>query len=165
MSKECSTINFSQKHNVCFTEYRWGSNISQWFLLCQYSIVPAFAFTDYKGQGQTLNWVIVDINKPATGSINCNQFSPYDVLTPSWGTDPKKVLLLRSFDMQLFTQGMDPDLAEEDPPRATEWGTKVRVWNGKHDATLKLAIRKMFLKVNPSLHCPPKASRLRKKCL
>ncbi|KIO17573.1 hypothetical protein M407DRAFT_32739 [Tulasnella calospora MUT 4182] len=76
----------------------------------QYGIVPAFAFTDHKAQGQTLDRVIVDIGKPATGSIS--QFNAYVAL--SRGRDPEKVWLLRPFEMQLFTQGVDPDLAEED---------------------------------------------------
>lgn len=82
----------------------------QWFLLRQYGIVLASAFTDLEAQGQTLDRVIVDIGKPATGSIN--QFNAYVVL--SRGRDPEKVWLLRPFDIQLFTQGVDPDLAEED---------------------------------------------------
>ena len=36
----------------------------------QFPITPAYAFTDYHSQGQTLFYVIVNITTPPTGSLN-----------------------------------------------------------------------------------------------
>ncbi|KIO25222.1 hypothetical protein M407DRAFT_25445 [Tulasnella calospora MUT 4182] len=77
---------------------------------CASSVWHRTCICVHKAQGQTLDWVIVNIGKPATGSIN--QFNAYVAL--SRGRNPEKVWLLRPFEMQLFTQGVDPDLAEED---------------------------------------------------
>ncbi|KAG8891643.1 hypothetical protein FRC01_014596 [Tulasnella sp. 417] len=76
----------------------------------QYGLVPAFSFTDYKSQGQTIDHVIVDIGKPGTGGIS--QFNAYVAI--SRGRGPEKFRFLRDFDSKLFTSGIDEDLAEED---------------------------------------------------
>ena len=49
----------------------------------QLGIVPAYAFTDYKSQGQTMEFVIVDISKPPTGVLS--PFSVYIALSRSRG--------------------------------------------------------------------------------
>ncbi|KAG8935210.1 hypothetical protein FRC01_005466 [Tulasnella sp. 417] len=76
----------------------------------QYGLVPAFAFTDYKAQGQTLNQVVVDIGQPARGHIS--QFNAY--VAVSRGRGPESLRFLRDFDEGLFTSGVDEDLAAED---------------------------------------------------
>ena len=49
----------------------------------QYSLTPAYAFTDYKSQGQTIECVIVDLAKPPSGALN--GFNVYVTLSRSHG--------------------------------------------------------------------------------
>ncbi|KAG8911044.1 hypothetical protein FRC01_005966, partial [Tulasnella sp. 417] len=102
----------------------------------QYGLVPAFSFTDYKPQGQTIDHVIVDIGKPGTGGIS--QFNAYVAI--SRGRGPEKFRFLRDFDSRLFTSGIDEDLAEED--RRLEGLNRVtKARYEKLALVLKLAVR------------------------
>ncbi|RDB17999.1 ATP-dependent DNA helicase RRM3 [Hypsizygus marmoreus] len=76
----------------------------------QLAITPAYAFTDYKSQGQTIERVIVDIGKPPTGELT--PFSAYVSLSRSRGRDT--IRLLRDFDERLFTTHPSEDLRQED---------------------------------------------------
>ena len=58
----------------------------------QFSISLAYAITDYKCQGQTFNWVIVDIKKP---SGPCPSTSPYVQLSRARMRD--RLSILRPF--------------------------------------------------------------------
>jgi len=40
--------------------------ISRW----QYAMTSGYVFTGYKSQGQTIEYVIIDIGKPPTGSLS-----------------------------------------------------------------------------------------------
>lgn len=51
----------------------------------QYAITPGYAFTDYKSQGQTIEYVIIDIGKPGWGGLS--PFSIYVALSRSRGRD------------------------------------------------------------------------------
>jgi hypothetical protein len=64
----------------------------------QYAMTAGYAFTDYKSQGQTIEYVIIDIGKPPTGSLS--PFSIYVALSRSRGRDT--IRLLRDFDASLF---------------------------------------------------------------
>lgn len=64
----------------------------------QYAMTAGYAFTDYKLQGQTIEYVIIDIGKPPTGTLS--PFSAYVALSRSRGRDT--VRLLRDFDDNLF---------------------------------------------------------------
>ena len=64
----------------------------------QYAMTSGYAFTDYKSQGQTIEYVIIDIGKPPTGSQSA--FSVYVALSRSRGRDT--IRLLRDFDVNLF---------------------------------------------------------------
>jgi hypothetical protein len=64
----------------------------------QLAITPGYAFTDYKSQGQTIEYVIIDIGKPPSGSLS--PFSVYVALSRSRGRD--RIRLLRDFDEKLF---------------------------------------------------------------
>src|SRR6266542_73479 len=44
----------------------------------QYAMTAGYAFTDYKSQGQTIEYVIIDIGRPPTGSLS--PFSVYVAL-------------------------------------------------------------------------------------
>ncbi|KAJ3870715.1 hypothetical protein F5051DRAFT_309102, partial [Lentinula edodes] len=45
-------------------------------------LTPGYAFTDYKGQGQTLEYIIVDLERPC-GGPDINPFSTYVALLHS----------------------------------------------------------------------------------
>ncbi|KAF8811231.1 hypothetical protein BYT27DRAFT_7208658 [Phlegmacium glaucopus] len=75
----------------------------------QIAIVPGYAFTDYKAQGQTLEYVIVDIAKPPSGSLS--PFSVYVALSRSRGR--KTIRILRDFDPGLFMHHPSEDLRWE----------------------------------------------------
>lgn len=64
----------------------------------QYAMTAGYAFTDYKSQGQTIEYVIIDIGKPPTGTLSL--FSVYVALSRSRGRDT--IRLLRDFDVNLF---------------------------------------------------------------
>jgi len=64
----------------------------------QYAMTSGYAFTDYKSQGQTIEFVIIDIGKPPTGTLS--PFSAYVALSRSRGRDT--IRLLRDFDASLF---------------------------------------------------------------
>ena len=64
----------------------------------QYAMTAGYAFTDYKSQGQTIEYVIIDIGRPPTGSLS--PFSVYVALSRSRGRDT--IRLLRDFDPNLF---------------------------------------------------------------
>ena len=72
----------------------------------QLAIVPGYAFTDYKAQGQTMECVIVDISRPPSGSISA--FSMYVALSRSRGR--KTIRILRDFDPTLFMHHPSKDL-------------------------------------------------------
>jgi len=76
----------------------------------QYSITPAFAFTDFKSQGQTIVRVIVNLGNPPCGSLN--PFNAYVELSRSRGQD--NIRLLRDFDNALFTRHPSEDLKLKD---------------------------------------------------
>ncbi|KAJ4501177.1 hypothetical protein C8R41DRAFT_749738 [Lentinula lateritia] len=73
-------------------------------------MTAAYAFTDYRSQGQTIPYVIVDIAKPPTGKLNL--FNLYVALSRSSGRDT--IRLLRDFDQQTLMAGHEPELMEED---------------------------------------------------
>jgi PIF1-like helicase len=72
----------------------------------QLAVVPGYAFTDYKAQGQTLEYVIIDISKPPSGSLS--PFSVYVALSRSRGR--ATIRILRDFDPSLFMQHPSEDL-------------------------------------------------------
>ena len=76
----------------------------------QYPVTGAYAFTDYRSQGQTLPYVIVDIATPPSGRITL--FNLYVALSRSTG--PSSIRLLRDFNDDLFKQSHDPALISED---------------------------------------------------
>jgi hypothetical protein len=75
----------------------------------QLAIVPGYAFTDYKAQGQTMECVIVDISKPPSGALS--PFSVYVALSRSRGR--KTIRILRDFDPALFMHHPSEDLRED----------------------------------------------------
>ncbi|RDB28920.1 ATP-dependent DNA helicase RRM3 [Hypsizygus marmoreus] len=76
----------------------------------QLAVTPAYAFTDYKSQGQTIERVIVDLAKPPTGELT--PFHAYVALSRGRGRD--SIRLLRDFADNLFTTHPSEDLRQED---------------------------------------------------
>jgi hypothetical protein len=70
----------------------------------------AYAFTDYRSQGQTIVPVIIDIATPPGGSLNL--FNIYVALSRSAGRH--SIRLLRDFDEKTLLQGHAPELLMED---------------------------------------------------
>ena len=64
----------------------------------QYTMTTGYAFTDYKSQSQTIEYVIIDIGRPPTGSLS--PFSVYVALSRSRGRET--IRLLRDFNPNLF---------------------------------------------------------------
>jgi hypothetical protein len=76
----------------------------------QLALTPAYAFTDYKAQGQTLEYVLVDLEPPPSYALT--PFSAYVALSRSKGR--QRIRLLRGFNPKLFTTHPSEDLAVED---------------------------------------------------
>jgi hypothetical protein len=73
-------------------------------------MTAAYGFTDYRSQGQTLPYVIVDIAKPPSGSLD---FFNLDV-TLSQHSVHETIWLLCSFDDEMFLKTHDVALLVED---------------------------------------------------
>jgi len=92
---------------------------------CQYAMTAGYAFTDYKSQGQTIEYVIIDsIGRPPTGSLS--PFSVYVALSRSRGRGT--IRLLRDFDPNLFQNHLSEALradmkriAKLNETTKTEW--------------------------------------------
>lgn len=89
---------------------REGVNVTRRVRRQQYPMTCAYAFTDYRSQGQTIPHVIVDIARPPSGGLNL--FNLYVALSRSSGRDT--IRLLRDFDEKLFLGGHSSDLLAED---------------------------------------------------
>jgi hypothetical protein len=76
----------------------------------QIPMTAAYAFTDYKSQGQTLEHVIVDLAKPARGALT--PFNAYVALSRSCGRS--SIRLLWEFENALFTTHPSRALEIED---------------------------------------------------
>jgi len=76
----------------------------------QYPLCAAYTFTDHKAQGQTIEYVIVDIGP--TKKFPVDPFTAYVALSRSRGRDT--IRLLRDFDDAIFTKHPSEDLHLED---------------------------------------------------
>jgi ATP-dependent exoDNAse (exonuclease V) alpha subunit len=96
----------------------------------QLPLTPAYAFTDFKSQGQTINHVIVDLGK--TVQFALSPFNAYVALSRSKGRDT--IRLLRDFEDNLFTRHPSENLREEEL-RLTQLAenTKTDYYNGKYN--------------------------------
>ena len=93
----------------------------------QFPMTGAYSFTDYRAQGQTIPYVIVDIATPPSSRLSL--FNLYVALSRSSGRST--IRLLRDFDDDMFLQGHEPELIEEDDRLELldvvvgEWWTKM----------------------------------------
>lgn len=92
----------------------------------QFPITGAYSFTDYRAQGQTIPYVVVDIAPPPTSGLSL--FNLYVALSRSSGRNT--IRLLRDFDDDTFLQGHVPELLEEDE-RLGELDVITRMWWAK----------------------------------
>lgn len=76
----------------------------------QFSLTPAYAFTIFKLQGQTMEHIIVDLARPPTGTLT--GFNAYVALSRSRGR--QMICLLCDFDENLFTTHLNEKLQAED---------------------------------------------------
>ncbi|KAJ7075916.1 hypothetical protein B0H15DRAFT_791165 [Mycena belliarum] len=83
-------------------------------------MTPAYVFTDYKSQGQTLEYVLINLEKPPTHKLT--PFSTYMALSRSRGRD--RIRLLRGFETSLFTTHPSEDLREIET-RGCHWAGRV----------------------------------------
>ncbi|KAJ3521770.1 hypothetical protein NMY22_g12176 [Coprinellus aureogranulatus] len=67
----------------------------------QYAITGAYAFTDYKSQGQTIEKVIIDLTVPNAKDSAISPFNAYVALSRGRGRD--SIRLLRPIDRRLLT--------------------------------------------------------------
>ncbi|KAI6115144.1 hypothetical protein EDD16DRAFT_1461021, partial [Pisolithus croceorrhizus] len=77
---------------------------------CQFPITPAYAFTDYRSQGQTLPCVIIDITTPLSGTLNL--FNLY--IAQSRSHSRLQICLLHDFDNNVFQKTHCHELLMED---------------------------------------------------
>ncbi|VDC07039.1 unnamed protein product [Peniophora sp. CBMAI 1063] len=94
----------------------------------QFPMTLAYAFTDYRSQGQTIPRVIVDIATPPgprTGLNKLSLFNVYVALSRSSGRDT--IRLLRDFDESQFQRSHDPDLLAE-AIRVRNLDTRTKRW-------------------------------------
>lgn len=91
----------------------------------QLSLTPAYAFTDFKSQGQTIENVIVDLAKTPTGALT--GFNAYVALSRSRRRNT--IRLLRDFDPKLFTIHPNEKLREEDERLNTLAQTTIERYN------------------------------------
>ncbi|KAJ7264761.1 hypothetical protein C8J57DRAFT_1512113 [Mycena rebaudengoi] len=76
----------------------------------QVALTGGYTFTDYKAQGQTLGYVLIDLEPPPRGKLT--PFSAYVALSRSRSRD--QVRILRGFDPLLFTTHPSLELEAED---------------------------------------------------
>lgn len=77
----------------------------------QFPVCAGYAFTDYKSQGQTLEYVIV-VGPIATRRFSVTPFAAYIAL--SWSHSRHRIRLLRDFKDEIYTQHPSEELRVED---------------------------------------------------
>lgn len=98
----------------------------------QFPITLGDAFTDYRAQGQTLDFVLADLANPPTGSP-LNLFHVYVALSRS----PSRagIRLIRDFDSKLFKKPYSEELIDQDAElvlldnETKEWWKNLRMEN------------------------------------
>ena len=98
----------------------------------QIPLTAAYAFTDYRSQGQTLPAVIVDIATPPTGGLT--PFNAYVQLSRSSGSST--IRILRDFEDKLFTSHPCEFLRKEDE-RLEELDAETKRWWEAHKASIE----------------------------
>ena len=71
----------------------------------QFPLTPAYALTAYKAQGKTLNKLIIDLTKPATGKLDFD----YAYVALSRAKSLNDILILREFDNKILSPKIPVD--------------------------------------------------------
>lgn len=103
-----------------------GKAVSRTVRRRQFPVTAAYGFTDYRSQGQTLPYVLVDIASPPQGALSL--FNLYVALSRSSGRST--IRLLRDFKDQLFQASHDIHLLAEDD-RLEGLDIQTRDWWGQ----------------------------------
>jgi hypothetical protein len=94
----------------------------------QLPVTGAYAFTDYRSQGQTILYTIIDLASPPTSKLSL--FNLYVTLSRSKGHS--NIRILRDFDDNIFKQSHDSALTMEDEhlknmnKTTLAWWTKIK---------------------------------------
>ncbi|KAI5981205.1 hypothetical protein EDD15DRAFT_2184262 [Pisolithus albus] len=107
-------------------------------------MTAAYAFTDYRSQGQTLQSVIVDIATPPSGSLNL--FNLYVALSQSLGRSHMHIL--QDFDENIFLKMHCNELLLEDE-QLEEQNMRTRVWWNEMQCTTGKHVRNIVQKMIP----------------
>ena len=116
-------------------EQKNGKQVTKTVKRHQFPMTAAYSFTDYRSQGQTIPYVLIDIATPPTGGLNL--FNLYVALSRSSGRST--IHLLRDFDEKLFQASHTPELIAEDDrlevlnKQTREW------WKGMGDGRNEMA--------------------------
>jgi len=95
----------------------------------QFPITGTDSFTDYRAQGQTIPYVIINIAPPPTSGLSL--FNLYVSLSHSSGRET--IRLLRDFNDEMFLQAHEPELIDEDD-RLEEMNVTTKEWWDKMQA-------------------------------
>jgi hypothetical protein len=87
-----------------------GQTVKRTVKRLQFPMTAAYVFTDYRSQGQTLPYVIINLGSPPTGKLSL--FNLCVALSRSSGCST--IRLLRDFDNNIFKQSHNPFLIAED---------------------------------------------------
>jgi hypothetical protein len=108
--------------------FTFGSQPSTRVTRRQLALTPAYAFTDFKSQGQTIDHVLVDIGR--TTCFGLSPFNAYVALSRSRGRDT--IRLLRDFDNNLFLRHPSEDLRIEELRIDRLVGETTKLFKSKH---------------------------------
>lgn len=89
--------------------FRYDVGHGRWAKLRQFPVTLAYAITDFKCQGQTYEWLRVDIKKPQTGAASV--MSPYVQLSRVQSL--QRLSILRPFDPDDLRVPIPKELIEE----------------------------------------------------
>ena len=89
--------------------FRYNLGHGRWARIKQFPVTLAYAITDFKCQGQTYEWLRVDIKRPHTGAASV--MSPYVQL--SRGQALQRLSILRLFDPDDLRAPIPEDLEVE----------------------------------------------------
>ena len=128
-------------HNFQIKVHTTGGNYITWSVhCCQFPMTPAYDFTNYQSQGQTLPYVIIDIATPPTGGLDL--FNLYVALSRSSGRETIQLRLLHDFDDDFALLVEDDRLEQRDKITKAWWqwmGQECRMCMKYNTWTLNLA--------------------------
>jgi ATP-dependent exoDNAse (exonuclease V) alpha subunit len=112
-------------HWIQINDHVEGREVTKRIKRRQYAMTGAYALTDCRAQGLTLDSVIVDIAKPPDRK-GLSMFNIYVALSRSRGRD--RIRLLRDFDNDLLLKMADQNLRDDDQSTARADARTERVW-------------------------------------